>query len=99
VRLEGLGQLKSPLSGAEWQDMGEGRRTPENRRNVALYKYLGITTTNYDPDETKFWKFKSPCISEHLSFHHLPENIKIKIYKTIIFPIILYPEDETVICL
>jgi hypothetical protein len=69
VRLEGLGQLKNPLSGAEWQDMGEGRRNPENRRNVALYKYLGITATNYVPDETKFWKFKSPFI--YLSITYL----------------------------
>jgi hypothetical protein len=43
--------------------------------NVTLYKYLGITATNYVPHETKFWKYKSPYFSEYLSFHHLPENL------------------------
>jgi hypothetical protein len=67
--------------------------------NVAQYKYLGTTITNQNliREEIKRRLYSgNSCyrsVQNLLSSHLLSKNIKVKIYKTTIFPVVL-PECE-----
>jgi hypothetical protein len=63
---------------------------------VEEFKYLGITLTNQNsiPEEIKSrLRSGNACyysVQNLLSSRLLSKNVKIKIYKTIIFPVVLY---------
>jgi hypothetical protein len=64
--------------------------------NVAQFRYLGTTVTNQKliQEEIK-WRLNSGNDCYHsvqtlLSSLLLPRNIKIRIYKTVILPVVLY---------
>jgi hypothetical protein len=63
---------------------------------VATFKYLGTTLTNQNDirDEIKSrLNSGNDCyysVQNHLSSHLISKNIEIKIYKTVILPVVLY---------
>jgi hypothetical protein len=63
---------------------------------VAKFKYLGTTQTdqNYKHEEINSrLNFRNACyysVQSLLSSHLLSRNLKVKIYKTILLPVILY---------
>jgi hypothetical protein len=64
--------------------------------NVSQFKYLGMTVTNQNliQEEIKGrWNSGNACyhtVQNFLSSRLLPKNLKIRIYKTIILPVVLY---------
>jgi hypothetical protein len=55
--------------------------------NVSQFKYLRMTVTNQNVIERRW---NSGKVQNLLSSHLLSKNFKIKIYKTIILPVVLY---------
>jgi hypothetical protein len=63
--------------------------------NVAQFKHLGTTITNQNliQDEIKRVNSGNACcgsVQKLLSSHLLSKNIKIRIYRTIMLPVVLY---------
>jgi hypothetical protein len=64
--------------------------------DVADFKYLGTTLTdqNHMHEEIKSrLNLGNACyhsVQSHLPSHLMPRNVKVKIYKTIILPVVLY---------
>jgi hypothetical protein len=63
--------------------------------NVSQFRYLGTTVTNQNliQEEIKrlnFGNFFHHSVQNFLSSHLLLKNLKVRIYKTIILPAVLY---------
>jgi hypothetical protein len=81
------------------QNVGQNRDIKIANRsfeNVSQFKYLGTTVTNQNfiQEEVK-WRLNSGNACYHsvqnlLSSRLLSKNLKIRIYKTIILPVVLY---------
>jgi hypothetical protein len=65
-------------------------------QNVAKFKYSGMALTNENGDhDENMSRLHSGNACYHsvqnlLSSHHISTKLKIKIYKTVIFPVVLY---------
>jgi hypothetical protein len=68
------------------------KRANRSFENVAQFKYLEMTVTNKNliQEAIKRRLNSGNTCYNLLSSHLLPKNLKIKIYKTIILPVVLY---------
>jgi hypothetical protein len=58
---------------------------------VEEFKYLRTTLTNQNSIQEKIKsRLKSGQVQKHLSSSLLPKNLKIKIYKIIFLPVVMY---------
>jgi hypothetical protein len=78
------------------ESLAVSKRTTTKQQNVAQFRYLEMTITNRTlmQEETKRrLKSSNPCchtVQNILSSRLLSQHIKIRIYKTIVLPIVLY---------
>jgi hypothetical protein len=80
------------------QNAGQNREIKLGNRsfeNVSQFKYLGTTVTNQNliQEEIKRLNSGNACyhsVQNLLSSRLLSKNVKVRIYKTIILPIVLY---------
>jgi hypothetical protein len=78
--------------GQSW-DIKIAKRSYET---VSLFKYLGMTVTNQNliqEEINRILNSSNACyhsVQNLLSSHLLSKNLKIRIYKTIILPVVLY---------
>jgi hypothetical protein len=81
------------------QNVGQNRDIKIANRsfeNVSQFKYLGTTVTNQNFTQEEIKRrldSGNACyypVQNLLSTHLLSKNVKIRIYKTIIFPVVLY---------
>jgi hypothetical protein len=81
------------------QNAGQNREIKIGNRsfeNVSQFKYLGTTVTNQNLVQEEIKKrlnSDNACyysVQNLLSFRLLSKNLKVRIYKTIVFPVVLY---------
>jgi hypothetical protein len=85
--------LFRPQNAGQNRDIEIANRSFEN---VPQFKYLGMTVTNQNLTHEEIkrrWSLGNACyhsVQNLLSSHLLSKNLKIRIYKTIILPVIMY---------
>jgi hypothetical protein len=84
-----------PNSGKNWNI----RIASDLFENMAKFKYLGTTMTNQNDihDEIKSrLNSGNACyhsVQDHLSSYLISKNLKLKIYRTVILPVVLYGSE------
>jgi hypothetical protein len=84
------------------QNAGQNRKIKIGNRsfeNVSQFKYLGTTVTNQNLIQEEIKKrlnSDNACyhsVQNLLSSHLLSKNVKVRIFKTIILPVVLYGRE------
>jgi hypothetical protein len=95
VRLEGLGELKNPMTSSEIEPatFRLEHSASINYVTACSLRFL-VANKNLINEEMKSWlNFSNDCyhtVQNILASHPLSKNVKIKIYQTIILPVVLY---------
>jgi hypothetical protein len=85
--------LSRDQNGGQNREIKIGNRSFEN---VSQFKYLGMTLTNQNLILEEIYRrlnSDNTCyhsVQKLLSFHLLFKNVKVRIYKTITLPVVLY---------